>query len=56
MAQHQRAIAAWQPVQAGQRGAHLVMLEHANSWRYGDFHFFHDQTFPDAGDGFYYFE
>ncbi len=40
----------------GSKKRTLSTLEHANKWRYGDFHFFMDYTWPDEGDEFYYFE
>lgn len=34
----------------------IMTFEHANGWKYGDFHFFLDRTWPDEGKPFYYFE
>lgn len=34
----------------------IVTLEHANAWKYGDFHMFTDIVRPDAGDTRFYVE
>lgn len=40
----------------GSKERTIMTIEHANSWKYGDFHFFYDQTWPDVGTSFYYVE
>lgn len=42
--------------EVGSKKRTLATLEHANKWKYGDFHFFLDQTWNDDGKPFYYFE
>lgn len=40
----------------GSKERTIVTVEHANGWRYGDFHFFLDQTWPDDNKPYFYFE
>ncbi len=40
----------------GDKQRSIMTLEHANSWKYGDFFVFLDQTWPDNGKSGYYVE
>lgn len=40
----------------GSKNRTLITLEHANSWKYGDFFVFADNTWPDSGNYSYYIE
>lgn len=40
----------------GDSTRNVLTVEHANSWRYGDFYIFGDQVWPDQGPSTYYYE